>query len=90
MATRGVLFRHTTVETFLVFCYDPTESGALDVYRGPIGQMATYNSSTAYNYTISDEVRTYLGTGPLKYSADVYKFIESVFWQKMRANGVSL
>ena len=63
-------------------------SGVLDVYRGPIGQQTTYTSSTAYNYTISDEVRNYLSTGPLKYSADVYKFIESVFWQKLRANGL--
>ena len=65
-------------------------SGILDVYKGPIGQQATQASATAFNYTISDEVRTFLSTGPLKHSVDVYQFIAALFWEKVRANNVHL
>ena len=65
-------------------------TGVLDVYRGPIGKQATYASATAFNYTISDEVRTFLSTGPLKHSVDVYQFIVALFWEKVRANNVHL
>ena len=63
-------------------------NGVLEVYKGPVGQGTTYTSSTAYNYTIDEDVRNYLSTGPLKYSVDVYKFITSLFWQKIRANKI--
>ena len=64
--------------------------GALEVYRGPIGQKSTYTSSTAYNYTVSDEVRSYLSRGPLRHSVDIYEFIKALFWQKIKANNISL
>ena len=63
-------------------------SGVLDVYRGPIGRQSTYTSATAFNYTITEEVREYLSNGPLKYSVDVYSFISSLFWDKIRANNI--
>ena len=63
-------------------------TGVLDVYKGPVGQQTTYTSSTAFNYTISDEVRNYLSSGPLKHSVDVYQLIKTLFWQKVRANNV--
>ena len=63
-------------------------NGILEIYQGPVGKGTTYTSSTAYNYTIGDDIRNYLSTGPLKYSVDVYKFIKSLFWQKIRANKI--
>ena len=64
--------------------------GVLEVYNSPVGEGSSYRSSTAHNYTISDDVRDYLSQGPLKHSVDIYEFVRTIFWQKIRANNISL
>jgi len=64
-------------------------TGIVDIYRGPIGQTATVNSSTSFNYTVTEEARQFLAKGPLKHSVDVYNFITALFWQNVRAHNLS-
>ena len=63
-------------------------TGIVEIYKSPIGQGATINSSTSYNYTVSDQTRKYLAKGPMKHSVDVYNFIKALFWQKVKAHGL--
>ena len=54
-----------------------------------MGQVWTNNSATAYNYTVSDTARNYLKRGPLRHSMDVYNFIRSIFFARIRAYGLN-
>ena len=63
-------------------------TGIFDAYKGPVGQEWTNNSATSVHYNVSAESRKYLSTGPLTYSMDVYNFIKSIFWQRIKAYGL--
>ena len=60
-------------------------TGIYDAYMGPVGKLWTNNSATSIHYEISKKSRDYLAKGPLRRSMDVYAFIRSLFWARVKA-----